>query len=67
MNKERFDYNKFGHMTKEELLELLYNNVLGTGVTYKLIDPDLDGDSLSVIFSFNNNKETNENQTELPL
>tara|TARA_R100001369_G_scaffold19957_2_gene36291 strand:- start:719 stop:907 length:189 start_codon:yes stop_codon:yes gene_type:complete len=61
-----FDYNKFGHMTKEELLNCLYENVLGTGITYKIINFDLDGDTLTVKFSFSK-KEDDKKQTELPL
>lgn len=53
-------------MTKEELLNCLYENVLGTGITYKIINFDLDGDTLTVKFSFSK-KEDDKKQTELPL
>jgi hypothetical protein len=59
-SKERrkmFDYKKFGHMTKEELLEHLTVSLLGTGITYKVMgkvshDCGSEVSKLSVIFSF---------------
>ena len=38
-----FDYAKFGHMTKQELL-LSLKQYEGTGITYVICDPDFDGD-----------------------
>ena len=48
-----FDYAKFGHMTKQELL-LNLKQYKGTGVTYKICDPDFDGDDQTIVFSFTN-------------
>ena len=50
-----FDYKKFGHMTKEELLEHLTVSLLGTGITYKVMgkvshDCGSEVSKLSVIF-----------------
>tara|TARA_R110002051_G_C8392079_1_gene447039 strand:+ start:75 stop:257 length:183 start_codon:yes stop_codon:yes gene_type:complete len=51
-----FDYKKFGHMTKEELL-FSFKQYEGTGVTYKVMgkvahDCGRKVGKLSVIFSF---------------
>ena len=56
-----FDYNKFGHMTKEELL-FSFKQYEGTGVTYKVMgevahDCGSEVGKVSVIFSFNKEKE----------
>ena len=54
--KKMFDYSKFGHMTKQELL-LNLKQYDGTGVTYKICDPDFDGDDQTIVFSFSKEED----------
>ena len=54
--KKMFDYAKFGHMTKQELL-LNLKQYEGTGVTYKICDPDFDGDDQTIVFSFSKEED----------
>ena len=58
-----FDYAKFGHMTKQELL-LNLKQYEGTGVTYKFGNSDFDGDDLTVIFSFSK-EEADDNTLDM--
>ena len=51
-----FDYAKFGHMTKQELL-LSLKQYEGTGITYKICDPDFDGDDQTIVFSFSKEED----------
>ena len=58
-----FDYDKFGHMTKQEFYFNL-KQYEGTGVTYKICDSDFDGDDLTVIFSFSK-EEADDNTLDM--
>ena len=54
-----FDYDKFGHMTKQEFYFNL-KQYEGTGVTYKLSPypiNDFDSDDVTVVFSFSKEED----------